>query len=53
MPKRVSAPDYCVIARTMDVLGEQMDIVSAKAERATLAIIDEAVARKLARPMQR
>lgn len=23
MPKRVSAPDYCVIARTMDVLGEQ------------------------------
>jgi DNA-binding HxlR family transcriptional regulator len=23
MPKRVSAPDYCVISRTMDVLGEQ------------------------------
>lgn len=23
MPKRVSAPDYCVIARAMDVLGEQ------------------------------
>ena len=23
MPKRVSAPDYCMIARTMDVLGEQ------------------------------
>lgn len=23
MPKRVSAPDYCLIARTMDVLGEQ------------------------------
>ncbi|MFC3711950.1 winged helix-turn-helix transcriptional regulator [Sphingoaurantiacus capsulatus] len=23
MPKRVSAPDYCLIARSMDVLGEQ------------------------------
>ena len=23
MPKRVSAPDYCMIARAMDVLGEQ------------------------------
>ena len=41
------------LGRQMDALGEQMDIVSAKAERATLAIIDEAVARKLARPMQR
>lgn len=27
MPKRVSAPDYCLIARTMDVLGEQWTIL--------------------------
>lgn len=27
MPKRVSAPDYCVIARTMDVLGEQWSML--------------------------
>lgn len=27
MPKRVSAPDYCLIARAMDVLGEQWSML--------------------------
>jgi beta-lactamase regulating signal transducer with metallopeptidase domain len=41
------------LGRQMDVLGKQMDVASAKAERATHAIIDEALARNLARPVNR
>jgi beta-lactamase regulating signal transducer with metallopeptidase domain len=41
------------LGRQMDALGKQMDVASAKAERATRSIIDEAMARNLAQPMQR
>jgi DNA repair exonuclease SbcCD ATPase subunit len=41
------------LGRQMDALGKQMDVASAKAERATHAIIDEAMAKNLARPVNR
>jgi beta-lactamase regulating signal transducer with metallopeptidase domain len=41
------------LGRQMDALGKQMDVAAKKAEAQTHAIIDEALARNLARPMQR
>jgi beta-lactamase regulating signal transducer with metallopeptidase domain len=41
------------LGRQMDALGKQMDVAAKKAERETHAIIDDAMARKLARPMER
>jgi beta-lactamase regulating signal transducer with metallopeptidase domain len=41
------------LGRQMDALGKQMDVVAAKAERETHAIIDDAMAHDLARPMTR
>jgi hypothetical protein len=41
------------LGRQMDVLGKQMDVAAKKAERETHAIIDDAMARNLARPVQR
>ena len=38
------------LGRQMDALGEQMDQLSAKAERETLQLIDDAVAKGLAKP---
>jgi beta-lactamase regulating signal transducer with metallopeptidase domain len=41
------------LGRQMDALGKQMDVASAKAERETHAIIEDAMARNLARPVNR
>jgi beta-lactamase regulating signal transducer with metallopeptidase domain len=41
------------LGKRMDALGKQMDDASAKAERETHAIIDDAMAHDLARPMTR
>jgi hypothetical protein len=41
------------LGKQMDVLGKQMDIAAKKAEAQTRAIIDEALARNLAKPLAR
>jgi len=41
------------LGRQMDALGKQMDVASAKAERETHAIIDDAMAHDLAQPVTR